>query len=104
MKGWFSFGTNARRAKESALQAVGVHQATEDDAFEKKYTAFKVYIADLEKILESFQIYLECFELYNSMHINISRSLKKLHSGGFSITGNPKYKEPTSMETVSMQI
>ena len=91
---WFS--NNSRRAKESVLQAVGVHHATEDTAFEKKYNSFKSYISDLERVLESLQIYLDAMDLFHTAQSNISSSFRKLHSNEF--------QAPSNIETVSLYL
>ena len=97
---WFRSGV--RRNKETVLQAVGAHQATEDSAFERKYDAFKSYVLDLEHVSDSLQLYVESLDAYNSSLLCMGQAFKKLHNGNNSITGAVQYQVPSKMETVSI--
>ena len=89
-----------RRNKESMLQAVGVHQGTEDEAFENKYNAFKSYIRELENVSESMQAYVEALEAYSAAMVCMGRAFKTLHSGNNCITGAVRFLIPSKMGTV----
>jgi hypothetical protein len=57
MKGWFN--QTQRRMKEGIKQAVGVHQKTEDEIFDKRLREWEFQVQNLRKVKESIEIFLD---------------------------------------------
>lgn len=76
-----------RRAQERVLQAVGAHQGTEDEIFERKYEEFKAYAADVQRCHDAFLLAIDSIDIFSNSCLCVGDSFKQLHINP-NVTGN----------------
>lgn len=61
------------------LQAVGAHQATQDDDFQRKYRGFKAQVADIQRVGQAMQLWMEAYSALSLASSHLAESLSQLH-------------------------
>ena len=80
MKSWIQ--STKIRVQERVLQALGVHQGTPSEEFDRKLKFFMETISDLNRILEAMQLWIKSLDILCNVAVNLSEAISSFYAKG----------------------